>query len=366
MLTQRAPVLARFTRSDATRLTSPAAASSSLLTAILAADILPRRPSTIGRRRRPRGHRRSRRRSRSRARPSPTRPKTEARAAVPFQYDFTSDKAIAIAAEQANAFIDARRAGSTRPSRPRSSPTSGPRSSRWPSPAWRTRRKPTLEKLDATALGRHAHRGGARPRRHRAHRAARHRGQQRHGRRSPGRMGGDLDEAERMLAAEIIRAARRRELIVQPDAYRSGQGPGRRERPARRGQHRPGRGRGPQRDATDRRRPRGDPGARARPGRTARRRRRLAGWFLLAVLVVDDAARLDLAVPSDALAPRQRPAPDRTAGRRRHARVQGDRRSRAARLLPSDRRDRDAALDPARRVARDDRHGDHRGHGRCR
>ena len=83
----------------------------------------------------------------------------------------------------------------------------------------------------------------------------------------------------------------------------------------------------------------------------------LAGWFLLSVLTVTILLAWIWRFRPDALAPRQRPAADRTAVRRRLGRVEGDRRSRAARLLPSDRRDRDGAHDPARRVGRDDRHG---------
>jgi putative nucleotidyltransferase with HDIG domain len=104
MLTQRAPVLARFTRSDLTRLVIAAAGLVVALTAILAVDLSPSQPIkyVVG----------------EVAREDVVSPRVvsfesktltddarrEARAAVPFQYDFTSEKAIAIAAEQARAF----------------------------------------------------------------------------------------------------------------------------------------------------------------------------------------------------------------------------------------------------------------------
>jgi cyclic-di-AMP phosphodiesterase PgpH len=104
MLTQRAPVLARFTRSDATRLGIAAISLILALTAILAVDITPSEAIQyqVG----------------DVTREDIVSPKvvsfdsktlTEdarrvARAAVPFQYDYTSEKAIAIAAEQARAF----------------------------------------------------------------------------------------------------------------------------------------------------------------------------------------------------------------------------------------------------------------------
>jgi putative nucleotidyltransferase with HDIG domain len=104
MLTQRAPVLARFTRNDLTRLVIAAAGLVVALTAILAVDLSPSQPIkyVVG----------------EVAREDVVSPRVvsfesktltddarrEARAAVPFQYDFTSEKAIAIAAEQARAF----------------------------------------------------------------------------------------------------------------------------------------------------------------------------------------------------------------------------------------------------------------------
>jgi cyclic-di-AMP phosphodiesterase PgpH len=106
MLTQRAPVLARFTRSDATRLTIAAGSLILALTAILAVDLTPSESVQyqVG----------------DVAREDVVSPKVvsfesktltgdaqrAARGAVPFQYDYTSDKAIAIAAEQTRAFGD--------------------------------------------------------------------------------------------------------------------------------------------------------------------------------------------------------------------------------------------------------------------
>jgi cyclic-di-AMP phosphodiesterase PgpH len=106
MLTQRAPALARFTRNDATRLTIAAGSMIIALTAILAVDLTPSESVqyTVG----------------EVAREDVVSEKvisfesetlTEdkrraARTAVPFQYDYTSEKAIAIAAEQAGAFTE--------------------------------------------------------------------------------------------------------------------------------------------------------------------------------------------------------------------------------------------------------------------
>ena len=64
------------------------------------------------------------------------------------------------------------------------------------------------------------------------------------------------------------------------------------------------------------------------------------------------AARLDLAVPPGALAPRQRARPDRPAAGRGDARAQADRRPGDPAVLRADRGDRDAPDDPARCVAR--------------
>ncbi len=107
MLIHRAPVIARFTRSDATRLGVAAGILVLVMTAILGADILPEEtfqytPGEIARTdiTAPRATTFD-----SEVRTEQAR--TEARDAVPPQYTYTTDAAIAIAAEQATAF-DAR------------------------------------------------------------------------------------------------------------------------------------------------------------------------------------------------------------------------------------------------------------------
>ena len=99
MLTYRAPALGRFTRNDATRLGIASAVLVLVLTAILAVDLLPGDALQV--------------QAGDLARTDIVAPRavdfdsdvlteearTAARSAVPFQYDFTSDKAIAIAAE---------------------------------------------------------------------------------------------------------------------------------------------------------------------------------------------------------------------------------------------------------------------------
>jgi len=106
MLPQRAPVLARFTRNDASRAAVAATVLILILTAILAVDLLPSAPVDY--------------RVGELVREDIAAPKaisftsstltdqarTAARAGVPLQFDFTADKAIAIANEQANAFND--------------------------------------------------------------------------------------------------------------------------------------------------------------------------------------------------------------------------------------------------------------------
>ena len=202
MLTQRAPVLARFTRNDATRLTIAAIALVAALTAILAADILPTRSvqyalGDVA--------------SADVIAPKATtiisntltdQARQAARAEVPFQYDYTSEKAIAIAAEQATAFDD-------RVTRVDTAFTSNLK------PEERTallevavvgltdRAKATLTKLDSdrwTAVRTEAARilDATERTELRDTEVAETRSQ------ISGRMGGDLDEAERMLAAEII------------------------------------------------------------------------------------------------------------------------------------------------------------------
>ena len=104
MLTQRAPVLARFTRNDATRLVIAGAILVAAMTAILAIDLLPQESLQLQA-----GDLAPRDITAPRAVQYDSEVQTEAarqaaRDAVPNQYDFTPDKAIAIAAEQQLAF----------------------------------------------------------------------------------------------------------------------------------------------------------------------------------------------------------------------------------------------------------------------
>jgi cyclic-di-AMP phosphodiesterase PgpH len=201
MLTQRAPVLARFTRGDAMRLGIAATSLIVALTAILAFDI-PADPVRyeLG----------------EVVREDVTAPKavsfesqtlteearSEARAAVPFQYDFTADKAIAIANEGAAAFndrvrrVDTAFATDLTPQERTAlletaiaelTETSQATLVAIDAPRWAAVRTEAARVLDATL------RTELRDTEVAETRAT-----------IGGRMGGDLDEAERMLAAEII------------------------------------------------------------------------------------------------------------------------------------------------------------------
>ena len=105
MLTRRIETPTRFTRSDIPRLAIAAGILILALAAILGADILPDRRST-----RPKGQLATRdivAPARDRLRehgPDRARRGQAASAAVPFQYDFTTENAIAIAAAQQLAF----------------------------------------------------------------------------------------------------------------------------------------------------------------------------------------------------------------------------------------------------------------------
>ncbi len=202
MLAKRAPALARFTRHDAARLGISAGILVLVLTAILGVDILPAESVDY--------------RVGEVARADVTAPRaisfesqtlTEdaretARAAVPFQYDYTSEKAIAIAAEQATAFevrvgridtafsadltdeqraslLDIVVAGLSETARKTLVELDGAR--------WAAVRTEAARVLDATLRTELLDTQVAETRANIA-----------------GRMGGDLDEAERMLAAELI------------------------------------------------------------------------------------------------------------------------------------------------------------------
>ncbi len=202
MLTQRAPVLARFTRSDAMRLAVAATSLVVALTAILAFD-LPVDPVRyeIG----------------EVIREDITAPRavsfdsttltdearSAARAAVPPQFDYTADSAIAIANEQAAAFqqrvgrVDTAFATDLTPEErtalletaiPSLSDTAQAALVAIDTPRWAAVRTEAARVLDATLRTELRDTGVADTRATIA-----------------GRMGGDLDEAERMLAAEIIR-----------------------------------------------------------------------------------------------------------------------------------------------------------------
>jgi putative nucleotidyltransferase with HDIG domain len=202
MLTQRAPALARFTRSDATRLTIAAGSLVIALTAILAVDITPAESVqyTVG----------------EVAREDVVSQKVisfesetltgderrAARAAVPFQYDYTSEKAIAIAAEQARAFTErvrrietafasditpAERNGLLEVAVDDLTPKTVLTLQGMDAARWEAVRDEAARILDATVRTELRDTEVAETRAKIA-----------------SRMGGDLDEAERMLAAELI------------------------------------------------------------------------------------------------------------------------------------------------------------------
>ncbi len=203
MLTQRAPVLARFTRNDAARLVVAATGLIVALTAIFAVDIIPGdavryevgqvvREDIVAPR--PVAFESANRTEEARA---------AARAAVAPQYDYTADKAIAIAAEQAAAFdervrrVDTafgseltpeERAALLETAIPTLSGTSQAALLALDAPRWIAVRTEAARVLDATI------RTELRDTEVADTRAG-----------IAGRMGGDLDEAERMFAAEIIR-----------------------------------------------------------------------------------------------------------------------------------------------------------------
>jgi len=104
MLTQRAPALARFTRNDATRFGIATVVLVVAMTAILGSDFLPQQALQLRA-----GQLAPRDIVSPRALTFPSDVRTSeardaARTAVPPQYDYTSDKAIAIAAEQQLAY----------------------------------------------------------------------------------------------------------------------------------------------------------------------------------------------------------------------------------------------------------------------
>ncbi len=202
MLAQRAPVLARFTRNDATRLGISSAILVLVLTAILGADILPAETVTYRV-----GEVAQADISAPRATSFESRTLTEqaqaaARLAVLPQYDYTSEKAIAIAAEQATAFenrvgrIDTAFSADLTEDQRRSlldvvvpglSDTARQTLIGLAGARWAAVRTEAARVLDATLRTELLDTQVAATRQDIA-----------------SRMGGDLDEAERMLAAELI------------------------------------------------------------------------------------------------------------------------------------------------------------------
>jgi len=203
MLTQRAPVLARFTRNDASRATVAATVLILLLTAIMAADLLPSAPVDYRVGELVREDIAAPKAISFTSSTLTDQAKTEARAAVPLQFDFTADKAIAIANEQANAFIDrvrrvdtafatdlkpAERTALLQTAIPGLTDTTQATLEKLDAPRWAAIRTEAARVLDATERTELRDTQAAETRATIA-----------------SRMGGDLDEAERMLAAEIIR-----------------------------------------------------------------------------------------------------------------------------------------------------------------
>ena len=203
MLTQRAPVLARFTRNDASRATVAATVLILLLTAIMAADLLPSAPVDYRVGELVREDIAAPKAISFTSSTLTDQAKTEARAAVPLQFDFTADKAIAIANEEANAFIDrvrrvdtafatdlkpAERTALLQTAIPGLTDTTQATLEKLDAPRWAAIRTEAARVLDATERTELRDTQAAETRATIA-----------------SRMGGDLDEAERMLAAEIIR-----------------------------------------------------------------------------------------------------------------------------------------------------------------
>jgi cyclic-di-AMP phosphodiesterase PgpH len=202
MLTQRAPALARFTRSDATRLAVAATSLVLALTAILAFDI-PTDPVRYEIGEVIREDITAQRAISFESTTLTEEARRSARAGVSPQFDYTADNAIAIANEQAAAFnqrvgrVDTAFATDLSPEERTAlletaitglSDTAQETLLAIDAPRWAAVRTEAARVLDATL------RTELRDTAVADTRAT-----------ISGRMGGDLDEAERMLAAEIIR-----------------------------------------------------------------------------------------------------------------------------------------------------------------
>ncbi|HEY7702434.1 MAG TPA: HDIG domain-containing metalloprotein [Candidatus Limnocylindrales bacterium] len=203
MLTQRAPVLARFTRNDASRAAVAATVLILVLTAILAVDVLPSDPVRYEVGQVVREDLTAPRALSFESQALTAEARTAARAAVPPQFDYTADNAIAIANEQATAFTERVRRVDTafatdlsaeertallETAIPGLSETGRATLQAIDAPRWAAVRTEAARVLDATL------RTELRDTQVADTRAG-----------IAGRMGGDLDEAERMLAGEIIR-----------------------------------------------------------------------------------------------------------------------------------------------------------------
>ncbi len=202
MLIHRAPVIARFTRSDATRLGVAATLLMLIMTTILGADILPEETVTYAPGDIARSDILAPRPASFESNVLTDRARVAARDAVPQQYTYTTDAAIAIAAEQANAFDDrvgridtafgaeltpAERKSVLEVAVPDLSAGAIATLVKLDAARWAAIRTQAAKVLETTLLAELRETDVARTRTQLA-----------------GRMAGDLDEAERMLAAEII------------------------------------------------------------------------------------------------------------------------------------------------------------------
>ena len=203
MLTPRAPVLARFTRNDASRAAVAATVLIVVLTAILSVDLLPSDPVRYEVGEVVREDLTAPRAVSFESQTLTEQARATARAAVPPQFDYTADNAIAIANEQASAFTDrvrrvdtafatdlteAERAALLETAIPGLGETARAALLGLDAPRWAAIRTEAGRVLDGTL------RTELRDTQVADRRAT-----------IDGVMGGDLDEAERMLAAEIIR-----------------------------------------------------------------------------------------------------------------------------------------------------------------
>jgi cyclic-di-AMP phosphodiesterase PgpH len=203
MLTQRAPVLARFTRNDAVRLAVAATALIVVITAILSVDLLPSDPVRYEVGEVVREDLTAPRALSFESQTLTEEARTTARAAVPSQYDFTAENAIAIANEQASAFTERvgrvdtafatdltaeERTALLETAIPGLTDTGQATLQAIDAPRWAAVRTEAARVLDGTVRTelRDTEVAGVRAT-------------------IGGRMGGDLNEAERMLAGELIR-----------------------------------------------------------------------------------------------------------------------------------------------------------------